>query len=299
MLKPEEKKLMDKTLGKNSLPEVVEMLETKPGNDKPSIDIYLKARSMGKQDKLDRFLDFFKSIPSFEDCYIKGDTVVKQDKLQGMTTKNLTIKDNVTFDFKAWHGKQDVENLFKNVFKNYTLNENENEYDVYNITVSGEEIIKLTNDNIAYFVKKFQDMTSGKPKITTKSNNPQIKANVAKLNLKSVLDAYLPDNDLEALNIYIQHYKPIDDSKLKAIIKNNPFTKDAQVIGPIKNNILSTPTYIISVSPDEDKHYENLKNLIKFGNDVQKEIGSYIGFSILSNKKKVYAKTLQNQYWSY
>lgn len=299
MLKPEEKKLMDKTLGKNSLHEVVEMLENKPGNDKPSIDIYLKAHSMEKQDKLDRFLDFFKSIPSFEDCYIKGDTVVKQEKLQGMTTKNLTIKDNVTFDFKTWGDyKQQVENLFKNVFKEYTLNQVEND-DLYNITVPAEQIVKLTNDNIAYFIKKFKDMTSGKPKITTKSNNPQIKANVAKLNLKSALHAYLPDNDLEALNIYIQHYKPIDDSKLKAVIKNNPFTKDAQVIGPIKNNILSAPTYIISVSPDEDKHYENLKNLKKFGDDVKKEIGAHINFSILSNKKEVYANTLQNQYWSY
>ena len=117
------------------------------------------------------------------------------------------------------------------------------------------------------------------------------------LNLKHLLDAYIPDNDLEALNIIILYNKPIDDSKIKAIVKNNPFTKDAQIIGPIKNNIIAGFAYIISVFPDEDKHAENLKNLKKFGDDVKKEIGVYLYFSILSNKKKVYAKTLQNWYW--
>jgi SNF2 family DNA or RNA helicase len=293
MLKPEEKKLMDKTLGKNTLPEVVEMLENKPGNDKPSIDIYLKAHSMEKQDKLDRFLDFFKSIPSFEDCYLKGDTVVKQEKLQGMTTKNLTIKDNVTFDFKTWGvGKDYVETLFKNVFKEYTIDGD----DPYTVTVPGEQIVKLTNDNIAYFLKKFLDLKQGKPKITTKSNNPQIKANVAKLNLKSSLEAYIPDNDLEALNIIISSHKPIDDSKLKTIVTNNPFTKGAQVTGPIKNNIISYTTYIISVSPDEEKHEQNKKNLKQFTKDLQ-SMGLHPSFAILSNKKKVYANNLKNQYY--
>lgn len=116
------------------------------------------------------------------------------------------------------------------------------------------------------------------------------------IKVSSALDVYMPDNDLEALNISIQSYKPIDDAKLKKIIENNPFTNGAQVIGPIKNNIITNYTYIISVYPDEDKHAENMKNVKQFGQDL-KTMNLHPTFTILSNKKKVYANNIKNQYY--
>jgi hypothetical protein len=83
---------------------------------------------------------------------------------------------------------------------------------------------------------------------------------------------------------------------LKKIIANNSFTKGAQVIGPIKNNIITRYTYIISVYPDEDKHTENMKNIKQFVKDL-KMMNLYPNFTILSNKKKVYANNIKNQYY--
>lgn len=71
MLKPIENQMMNRTLGTHSLVEVVQMIENEAKDEKPSIDIFLKAHSLEKQDKLDRFMEFCQSIPSFEDCYIR------------------------------------------------------------------------------------------------------------------------------------------------------------------------------------------------------------------------------------
>ena len=232
---------------------------------------------------------------------------LKPKSLKGMTTKNLTIKDNVTFTFKACelYDEKYVNNVFKNIFKVYTINASEN--GDFDISVSGEQIVKLTNDDIAQFIMKFQYLKDGKYKITTKSNNPQINVIVAKLNSSSMLDAYIPNNDLEALNIIIEfskpiiigYSKPINKTKLKSIFANNPFTKNSTLIGPVNDTISDSTAYIVSVSPDENKHDENMENLKELEKDIRKDMGYYgvkIHLRILSKKKNIYAKIMKKIY---
>ena len=113
-----------------------------------------------------------------------------------------------------------------------------------------------------------------------------------------MLDAYIPNNDLEALNIIIDSFKPINETKLKSIIANNPFTKNSTLIGPVNNTISDSTAYIVSVSPDENKHDENMENLLQLEKDIKKDMGVGIHFRILSKKKNIYAQNIINQFYS-
>jgi superfamily II DNA or RNA helicase len=296
MLKPYEKEVMNKTMGKYTLSEIVEILENDPkakANGRPSIDIFLKGHSMTKQDKLDRFVDFFKSIPSFEECYIKGETIVQQGKLKGITTKKFTDKDKVTFEVMPYDDNDNdmsrVDELFTKVFPNFSK---ENKYGIYTYTVSPESIIKLTNDNIANFMRNINMY-----KAKTKSTDPQIKAIVAKLNLKNVVHVYLPDNDLEALHfiIYIQNKNHNVLPQVDTIMKNNPLTKNAVRSGPIERDDFTNMIY--TFIPDETRDVENRNNMKQL-HDKLRKLRISVDMKILSKKKNIYASKMVKYYYS-
>lgn len=291
MLKPEEKKLMHDTLGKKSLVEIVEILENNKSGKKPSIDIYLKAHSMVKQDKLDRFIEFFKSIPSFEDCYLKGQTTIDVSKLKEntFTTKNITIKDNVTFQIKS-DDFNIIDEIFKNTFGLFTKTDLGKIYGhkTFEYIVPGESIIKLTNDTISKFILTINEYKIGKMTIKTKSNNPQINANVAKLSLKEYDYVYIPDNNLDMLNILIRSSYPNIIQAAQKILSNNPSTKNAIITGPINTEYLKN-FYIYSVEPDEKDDAQNKKNFRQLYLDL-KQTGVFLDYAVLSKKKNVYAK---------
>jgi hypothetical protein len=246
---------------------------------------------MTKQDKLDRFVDFFKSIPSFEDCYIKGETIVQQGKLKGITTKKFTDKDKVMFEFPTYqHDMSGIDELFTKIFPNFSK---ENEHGIYTYTVSPESIIKLTNDNIANFMRNMTQIYKAK----TKSTDPQIKAIVAKLNLKNVVHVYLPDNDLEALHFIIynlnKHHNVLP--QVDTIMKNNPLTKNAVRTGPIESGGYTNMIY--TIIPDETRDVENRNNMKQLHDNLRK-LRISVDMKILSKKKNIYANKMAKYYYS-
>lgn len=265
------------------------MLENNKEGNKPSIDIFLKAHSMVKQDKLDRFVDFFKSIPSFEDCYLKGQTTIDATKLKenAFTTKNITVKDNVTFEIKSnYFGT--IDDMFKNTFGLFTKKDLGGK--TFEYIVPGDGIVKMTNDDISNFIFKINGYKTGKMSIKTKSSNPQINANVAKLSLKEHYHVYIPDNNLEMLNILFRSPYPNPIQAARKILSDNPLTKNAIITGTINNKYFKN-LYIYSVEPNEKDDAQNKKNLKQLYLYL-KQTGVFFDVVVLSKKKNVYAKKI-------
>lgn len=179
-----------------------------------------------------------------------------------------------------------VDELFTKVFPNFSK---ENEY---TYTVSPESIIKLTNDNIANFMRNINMY-----KAKTKSTDPQIKAIVAKLNLKNVVHVYLPDNDLEALHfiIYIQNKNHNVLPQVDTIMKNNPLTKNAVRSGPIESDGFTNMIY--TFIPDETRDVENRNNMKQLHDNLRK-LRISVDIKILSKKKNIYASKMAKYYYS-
>ncbi len=69
MIKPRENVILKHTLGKVTLPNIVEIIANDNPDEKPSIDIFLKGFSLKKQSKLNDFTNYLKVLPQFESCY--------------------------------------------------------------------------------------------------------------------------------------------------------------------------------------------------------------------------------------
>lgn len=116
--------------------------------------------------------------------------------------------------------------------------------------------------------------------------NWKIKINTIKLNFTNPIEAYIPGNELMNYIIFVTYTDPKRESKIKEIISNNPFTKNANVIGPIHKKSLYK--FIIAVSPNENKHVENIQNLEQFEQDMNVAYTHHVVILILMIKNHMW-----------